>query len=179
MASQVAAAALRPSFLVSSMLRLCAVQSGEVYINRIPYQACPSQIEVSFDRKPYQGRPPPAPDPKQVFAVRPYSSPAERCKEGFIRAWHDLHPTDPQPAKALGLTESQKLSGLANLQTRRRLGFSDLDARTLASPNKFKDERSPSTQQSRSSSPILEGFTLRKALHDSLLKPSSSSSSSS
>ncbi|MCO5567109.1 hypothetical protein L7F22_020794 [Adiantum nelumboides] len=166
MASQVAAAALRPSFLVSSLVRLCTAHSGEICITERTHQGCPWQMEVTFDEKPHQSRPPPSPDPSKGFSSRPLFSTGGRCKEAFIGAWHDLPPTGSQPSNPRLADFEKKIPAFQDLEARGRLGFSDLDARTLASPNKIKEETAPLTQQS-------------SVLNRNFVKTSSSSTSSS
>ncbi|KAI5056575.1 hypothetical protein GOP47_0028393 [Adiantum capillus-veneris] len=167
MASQMASAALRPSFLVSSMFRLCSAYTGEICITETSHQACHSQIDVTLDRKPHHARPPPFPDPNKGFTSRPFcSSGGSRCKEAFVRAWHDLPPTDPQQSAPRPADFEKRIPTLQDLQARGRLGFSDLDARTLASPNRIKEEKVLPHQQS-------------SVLHRSSVKSSSTSSSTS
>eukprot|EP00250_Pteridium_aquilinum_P014407 c21970_g2_i1 orf=1-417(-) len=128
MATHIAGAALRPCFLIHSVIRLCS-SSPQVDLGISKpcyYEALPSSAQRFHDPSPAE--------------VPPLSSPsciAQRSKEEAIRTW-------PVPGLSCLQATTQAIHS-ANLQTRRSLGFSDLQRvqsrRTLGFPD--SDLRKP------------------------------------
>ncbi|KAH7284021.1 hypothetical protein KP509_34G036100 [Ceratopteris richardii] len=169
MAFQVATAVVRPSFLISSAIRICSSQCVDICVSGKAHGSA-SSTEVSLNSK-------------RRYACSSRDVPSKSmcgyghsAREAFLKAWSDRGAPDHEHARVSGSTDHRKrIYTFEDFQARRKLGFSDADARTLASPNRIKDENG-SLHRYFSSKPT--GLTSQRPCHITSLQSSSSSSSS-